>query len=429
MTELSAPLPAPVLPVPAARPGGRLPGWLLRHMDLGFRILRNTLPILVLRIRGRRWACVTRAEDVEAVLRRPDIFDVPYAAKIAVVMEGGNIFLGMPDTEEARRDKANMRLTAPSAEARARIGPETARLAAEVVRQAAPRRRLDLAMELSQAVTTRLYAAYFGLGDAPEREIADQARALFGYMFGNPLDDPAQRAAAEPVAAALRRRIGAAVAARKRTPGVGEGAGEDVLGRCLRLQAEGRPGFTDLEIRNNLIGLVVGALPQAPMLIPQLFDLLLDRPRELAAAQAAARADDDAALARIVFEAARFRPLTPGLFRLCREDHRLAAGHWRGRTIRAGTIVMAATRSAMMDGRRVPAPREFRTDRLDPLGLHFGLGQHECFGIHMNQAMLPQICKPVLRLPGLRRAPGAEGRLRFDAAFGIFPMNLTVAFD
>ena len=74
-------------------------------------------------------------------------------------------------------------------------------------------------------------------------------------------------------------------------------------------------------------------------------------------------------------------------------------------------------------------PREFRTDRPDPLGLHFGLGQHECFGIHMNRVMLPQLCKPVLRLPGLRRAPGEEGRLRLDAAFGIFPMQLTVAFD
>ncbi|RAI59473.1 cytochrome P450 family protein [Roseicella frigidaeris] len=425
MTELSAALPAHLAPAPAPEPGGRIAAWLRRHMDLGFRILRTVAPILRFRLKGQRWAVVTRAEDVEAVLRRPDVFDVPYAPKIATVMQGGNIFLGMPATEEARRDKANMRLTAPSAEARARIGPETARLAAGLVEQARPRGRLDLAMELTQAATTRLYLAYFGLADLPERETSDQARALFGYMFASPLDDPARHAAAEPVAAALRGRVEAAIAARRGA----RGAQEDVLERCLRLQEQGLPGFTDREIRNNLIGLVVGALPQAPMLVPQLFDLLLDRPRELAAAQAAARADDEEALARIVFEAARFRPLTPGLFRLCREDHRLAAGHWRGRTIRAGTIVMAATRSAMMDGRRVPAPREFRTDRPDPLGLHFGLGQHECFGIHMNRVMLPQLCKPVLRLPGLRRAPGEEGRLRLDAAFGIFPMNLTVAFD
>jgi hypothetical protein len=32
---------------------------------------------------------------------------------------------------------------------------------------------------------------------------------------------------------------------------------------------------TDRDIRNNLVGIIVGALPQPPMMIPQLFDILL----------------------------------------------------------------------------------------------------------------------------------------------------------
>jgi hypothetical protein len=60
--------------------------------------------------------------------------------------------------------------------------------------------------------------------------------------------------------------------------------------------------------------------------------------------------------------------------------------------------------------------------------MHFGYGLHECFGLYMNRIMVPEICKAVLRLPNLRRATGAEGRLRMDDTYGIFPMNLTVQF-
>ena len=132
---------------------------------------------------------------------------------------------------------------------------------------------------------------------------------------------------------------------------------DDILERCLAFQDLGLPGFSDREIRNNMMGLIIGALPQPPMVIPQLFDVLLDRPRELAAAQAAALADDDATVARYVFEASRFYPLTPGLFRNCLTDYRVAAGTWRAKTIPAGAFVMAATRSAMFDGRKRAAMR------------------------------------------------------------------------
>ena len=106
----------------------------------------------------------------------------------------------------------------------------------------------------------------------------------------------------------------------------------------------------------------------------------------------------------------------------------MAGGTWRARTIPKGAFVMAATRSAMFDGRRVRDARAFRTDRPDYVYMHFGYGMHECFGVHMNRVLVPEICKAVLRLPNLRRAPGAEGRLTLDDDFRIFPMNLTVAY-
>jgi len=243
-------------------------------------------------------------------------------------------------------------------------------------------------------------------------------------MFADLFNDPDRRAAAEPVAAALRGYLEGLIAARHEA----RGRHDDVLERCLQLQDLCTPGMSDAEIRNNLIGFIVGGLPQPPMIIPQLFNVLLDRPAELAAACAAAQADDDALVARYVFEALRFYPLTPGLFRNAEEDYRVAAGTWRSRRIPQGAFVMAATRSAMMDGRRVPRPDAFRIDRPDHQYMHFGYGMHECFGLYMNRAMVPELCKAVLRLPNLRRAAGPAGQLVLDDDFRIFPTNLTVEF-
>ena len=71
----------------------------------------------------------------------------------------------------------------------------------------------------------------------------------------------------------------------------------------------------------------------------------------------------------------------------------------------------------MMDERRVPEPRTFDPRRLPHEYIHFGYGLHTCFGIHMNQALLPLMLKPLLKRPGLRRAAGAAGRLRKRGAF------------
>jgi cytochrome P450 len=410
--------------VQAPSTGQRIFGWLKGHMDLMFRIARTLVPILVVRFHGRTWALVTRYDDVEEVLTRPNVFDVTYAPKIATIMDGDNIFLGMKDEERFTRDKTNMRMTAPRGEAVARVAPETARLTGAVIERARPTGRLDLAMELSQDVTTRLFGGYFGMPGRSVKEFSDQARGLFGFMFADLFNDPARLVAAEPLAAGMRAYVEEAIAARK----LARGAHDDILERCLKFQDLGLPGFSDREIRNNMIGLIVGALPQPPMVIPQLFDVLLDRPRELAEAQAAALADDDRMVARHVFEASRFYPLTPGLFRNCLEDYRVAAGTWRARTIPAGAFVMAATRSAMFDGRKVRDARAFRTDRPDYHYMHFGYGMHECFGVYMNRVMIPEICKAVLKLPKLRRAAGPAGKLRLDDEFNLFAMNLTVEF-
>jgi cytochrome P450 len=313
-----------------------------------------------------------------------------------------------------------MRLTAPRGEAATRVKPRVEQLAEDAVARAGG--RLDAVMTLTQSVTSDFLGEYFGTATTDKVKLADAARLSFKFMFADMNNDPKLLAQVTPVAAEMRAFVESRIGERK----LDRGRHDDMLERCLKLQDEGFPGMSDPEIRNNLIGMLVGGLPQPAMVIPQLLDVLLDRPEMLAAAGAAARVGDDPLLSRYVFEALRYYPLTPGLFRLALQDYTLAGGTWRSKCIPKDALIFAATRSAMFDGRRVPHPKQFRIDRQEYNYMHFGYGMHECFAVYINRMLIPAICKALLRRANLRRAPGIDGRLQMD---GIFAKSLIVEYD
>jgi cytochrome P450 len=183
----------------------------------------------------------------------------------------------------------------------------------------------------------------------------------------------------------------------------------------------------DLGIRNNLIGLLIGAIPTISKACVQVLDQLLERPQALASAQAAARAGDDALFAAHVFEAFRFNPINPLIYRRAARDTRIAAGSLRARSIPKGTMVLALNLSAMFDPLKIAAPESFRTDR--PWGdyMLWGYGMHACFGAHINRAVIPAILKPLLAKPGLRRVAGDAGRVDYGGT--PFPQSFSVEWS
>ena len=194
----------------------------------------------------------------------------------------------------------------------------------------------------------------------------------------------------------------------------------------MKLQAAGLPGMDDLSIRDNLLGILVGAIPTTSKCCVQALDELLKRPAMLGAAQQAAMANDDATLARYVFEALRFHPNNPGVFRIALEDYVLGKGTSHATNVPAGSTVLAATQSAMFDEAVVESPNEFRIDRPDYAYMFFGLGLHSCFGQYINRVQIPGILKPLLQRKNLRRAAGASGQLTMT---GPYPSSLSVVFD
>jgi cytochrome P450 len=392
-----------------------------------FAVLRLFQPNLVIAksivtaYPNRGTAFVTRREDVLEILGRDDDFEVVYAPRMEALTGGENFFLGMQDTPRYTRDVSNMRLAVRRDDLPAIIVPFVSATAASLVAAAGP--GIDVPQMLTLPTAARLLDIYFGTPGPSEAEIIEWATTLFWYLFIDLKADPALGAKAMTQAARLRDWLDGRIAERK----AAGAARDDVLGRCLAMQAGGLPGMTDRDIRDNLLGLLIGELPTTSAAANLALDELLDRPDALAGACAAARAGDDDGLAAHIFEALRFRPLNPIIYRRAVRDTIVADGRLRRRRIREGTMVMASNLSAMFDPLDVGNPGAFRTDRPWETYMLWGHGLHACFGAHLNRATLPAILKPLLAKPGLRRAAGARGRI--DNEGTPFPVHLHLVFD
>jgi cytochrome P450 len=366
-------------------------------------------------------ALVTRHDDVIEVLDRNADFEVVYEPKMRAITGGENFFLGMQDTALYARDVSNMRLAVRRDDVAAIVEPLARGLAEKLV--AGKAGRIDVPPELSLPVPTAIVTDYFGVTGAPESDLMEWATLMFRYLFADIEGDPALEREALGAAAACRSVIDAAIAKRKAS---GE-TKDDVLGRCLVMQAAGLPGMDDLGIRNNLIGLVIGAIPTISKGAVQALDQLLERPEAFASAEQSAHDGNDTLFAAHVFEALRFNPINPIIFRRAARVTKIAAGSFRARKIPKDTMVLASNLSAMFDPLKIESPESFRTDR--PWGdyILWGYGLHGCFGAYINRAVLPAILKPLFTKPGLRRAAGTAGQI--DTGGTQFPKHFVVEWE
>ena len=391
----------------------RLKSWASENTDLVFTVLRMVKPILI----ANNTALVTRFSDVQEVLSRPNVFGVTYAKKMGLITNGSNFFLGMDNTAMYTRDVSNMRIVVPRTDLQDRIKPLVENYAQSLV-DAAPQGVFDVVQDLSEQVPCYFSAEYLGVPGNSVAELKDWSTYMFQYLFfpDNPEEvDVKALTYAEQMRAYLDELIQARKASAEHK--------DDVLGRCLALQNSNTPGMSDQDIRNNLLGIIVGAIPTTSKCVAQVLNYLLDRPELLELAQKAARSDEDITLRQIMLECLRFDVFAPGITRITLEDYTLAKGTWRATTIKKGTPVLALTQSAMMDSRQISNPKSFRLDRPEYHYMHFGYGMHTCFGYYINMIQIPMILKAILKVNKLTREPGEAGKMEFR---GPFPSHLRV---
>ncbi len=347
---------------------------------------------------------VTRADDVAEVLAREAEFEVVYGPRMRALTGGCDFFLGLQDGPEYRRGRAAVdslvdpqdlgRVTA-MARAEALAAVDRARAEAGAEREAeGGAARIDLVPALSARIPARMACEWFGISATPAQLIADST-ILFFYLFSDLGADPRVEAGALAAAERTRAAIRASMA----------GAGpETLIGRAMaRGQGAGAAPDPDSLVA-SLLGLVIGAIPTLSKAACLAVQELLRWPGQLAAARAAAQAGDEAALAPFLWEALRFNPMTPFLYRRTPRPTRLGTEE-----VPAGRMVLAVLLSAMHDGAAVPEPERFRTDRPWEAYRLWGEGLHRCWGDAVNRALLPAMLAPLIACEGLAEAGPPEG--------------------
>lgn len=384
-----------------------------------FAVLRWVAPILTL---GNR-VVVTRYTDVVEVLTRDTDFTVSQINAPKIDQLDGPFILGMDRGPQYEREDAVLRAAVLPGDL-ARIGSFVATEAAGLIEAARPRGRIDVVNEYARVVAVRLVGSYFGMPGPTEAAMMGWLRDIFYDVFLNLTNDKTVHAKALASGNALRAHMNAVIAQRN-AAAPADTPPDDVLGRLLAERGPDKPWLDDAAVRRNLSGLLVGAVETTSKFTVLALGELLKRPEQLARARAAALAGDVATVKRYAYEAARFNPHTPLLFRYAAHDTVLAAGKPREHAIKAGTTVLLGNISAMFDFEGFRKPGTFRIDH-DSEMLHFGYGLHRCFGVAINGVQIPELMAALLRLPNLRLASGKDGCVPY---YGPFPTRMLLEFD
>lgn len=390
----------------------KITAWGEKNIGFLFFLARWIKPTFVF----KDFALVTRFKDVQEILSRDDAFNVPYEEKMGKVTNGGNFFLGMAPTPIYERDVSNMRLALRRTDIETIVVPEVRKIADDIVAQTGP--QFDFVQALSRIVPTRLMAHYVGVPGPTENELINWTTTQFYYLFFPPAEQQIGGLAMD-YAAQFRNYLDQLILQRQQS---GEEK-DDVLGRLLNMQQANLPGLSNEDIRNNLLGILIGAIPTTSKSATLVLDYLFDNPEVMAMAATASQQDDLTTMKKIVQECLRFNPFGPGIFRNCIQDYKIAKGTLRGTTIRKGTSVMVATQSAMWDEREIKKAKRFDINRPDSNYMHFGYGIHTCFGYHINHVQIPLILMSILKKGTVTRAPGKAGEIKYD---GPFPINMHI---
>ena len=385
-----------------------------------FQELREHRPVLV----TPAFTLVSRFSDVVEVLSHETVFTARLYARSMDPALDGPFMLSRDATPVNWREKGIMR-----AVLRPEDLPWVRDLAGALADEALDRHecagRLDAVHDLGRYVPVRMCGEYFGFPGPDLATMYRWSRAAQVDMFKNLQAVPALHEASVVAGHELIDYLRSVLHEKRAELDKGvEDPPQDTFSRLVRTEFPAELGFDDRRILANIAGLLVGAVETTSQAVVQVLHQILLRPETLRAATAAAEGDPPG-FDPYVWEALRFNPINPLVFRVCEQPYTVAAGTPRATAIPAGTMVFALTASAMFDELAVADPHTFRIDRPDHNTLHFGFGHHTCLGQHVAGAMVPEVVRRVLlRAPRLLPAP-ADG---IDFAGGPFPERFALAF-
>lgn len=412
---------------------------------------------------------VTLFDDVQEILSRENVFSVKLYARAMDPTIGGPFMLARDNTEINYREKSIMKTMLQREDL-----PVVRKLSGEIAKAALDQwvetGKIEVVSQLARHVPVRICGEYFGFPGPNLESMYRWSRATQSDMFKNLGGrDPAVHEASVQAGkemttylAQLLQEKKARLARETDTSDVDQLSsgelfkvllnkvfaaknrqdfsdsqngdrfptlGEDVFTRLIKTHfpQEINVHFDEQRIISNMAGLLIGSVETTSQAVVQVIEQILLRPDIFQAALQAARANDDQKFDQYVWEALRFNPINPLVFRLCEEDYTLASGTPRATRIPQQSIVFACTASAMFDATELVEPETFSLDRPDYHYMHFGYGHHTCLGQYVGMVEIPEIVKQVLLRPNVRLIPGEDGKVDFQG--GPFPERFVIAYD
>jgi len=392
----------------------RLERFIRRWQYAGFALLRTLWP----NFQFGKWGAITRFADVQEALSRPDVFQVTYGEMMDPSV--GPFMLGRDNTIFNQRDKGIMRALL-SPEDLPQVRTHVRAILDGILDKHRSAGRLEIVENVTRQCPAMFNQSYFGFSDASLEQIKAWSLGTQWDMFHNvgrneEIHQNNVRAGKE-----MHAMLSASLTKKRAALARGDKP-RDVLDRLLQWHLPPETGFDDARILTNIMGLLVGSIETTSQAAAQIVNEFLRRPRWLAKAQECARGEDNELWLRYCWEALRFNPITPGMFRICAQDYTIARGTLRRRTFRKGTLVFILTASAMRDGRQLSWPTLFRVSRPDHHYMHMGYGLHTCLGDQISKVQVPEIVRAILLLPNLHRLSPLE------YGSGDFPCRLEVGF-
>lgn len=405
-----------------------------------FKELRENRPIF--RIPGNI-ILVTLFDDVQEVLSRANIFSVKLYARAMDPTIGGAFMLARDNTEINYREKSIMKTMLQWEDL-----PVVRKMSGEIAKASldkwAETGGIEVVSQLGRYVPVRMCGEYFGFPGPDLESMYRWSRATQSDMFKNlggrdrVVHEASVQAGKEmttylaQLLQEKKARIAQTGSSDLNKLSLGEHRpsmiSEDVFTRLIKTHfpQEIDAHFDEQRIISNMAGLLIGSVETISQAVVQVIEQILLRPNILQAALQAAEANDDRKFAQYVWEALRFNPINPLVFRLCEEDYTLASGTSRATQIPQQSIVFACTASAMFDATELVEPEIFSLDRPNYHYMHFGYGHHTCLGQYVAMVEIPEIVKQVLLRPGVRLIPGEEG---IDFQGGPFPERFVIAYE
>jgi len=389
-----------------------------------FKELREKRPILVTPV----GTLLTLYDDVTEALNMPKIFT---AALYLPKMAGGIYFMAHDDDALHTREKSIMQAML-NRDDLPQVRAMVAKIAKDLLDAAGG--HMDAINGYCRMVPAALVQDYFGLTGVDRKDLIDwsycnQANTFYNQPFDliseekrkeiQAREDEASQKLGKYLAELIVKRWLAVKAeqtehflfapwyllrnlVRKLMGKKDEKLTDNIVTRMVRTAY---PGAVDFDIKRlgvNAGGLLIGAIETTSQAVGQVLQFLLNDAEWLPKAKSAAQAANPAEFDGIVWEALRFVPISPFMFRQTASDYTVAKGTDHATTITTGTYILPVTQSAMFDPKAFENPDQFLPGRNWYHYFHFGFGSHECLGKYVGMVMIPEMVRQALLRPGIK---------------------------